>query len=105
LTGKGGGGIEEMHRLDGRGTSRRRTNMATAGRFTVKDGRVTGPRAYMESEQFRKTAEKIQDGTHCCLGMFPAGQDLDLSVAVIIQTDFAAWLGNREIEAMCGKRS
>lgn len=77
--------------------------MATAGRFTVKDGQVIGPKAYMESDQFKKTAEKIQNGTHCLLGMFPAGQDPDLSVAVIIQTDFAAWLGYQEISAMCGK--
>ena len=69
-----------------------------AGKFFIdKNGQIVGPKAYMESDAFRETKRRIENGTHPLLGAFPAMANLYVSICVICQTDYAAWKGMQEI--------
>ena len=67
----------------------------TKFRVDVKTGSVEGPADYMNSESFRETARKINDGSHVLIGAAPVGTPVDALICTILQTDYAAWLGMR----------
>lgn len=71
--------------------------VAEAGRFQVHaDGTISGPAAYLaEMDQV-----KVQTSAALMAHAAPAGTTVDQLIAVALQTDFAAWLGAREITAM-----
>lgn len=70
--------------------------------FTVNlsTGCVTGPAEYLASERFSETKRRIEDGTHCLIGRAPIGTPLGALIEVILQTDYSAWLGQRQIERL-----
>ena len=61
-------------------------------------GVVTGPADYLASESFRETKRKIENGTHVLIGASPS-TPLGILLAVIFQTDYAAWEGMRRFVA------
>ena len=62
----------------------------------VNTGSITGPVDYMASEAFKVCKAKIENGSHVLLATAPAGTPFDKLLAVIFQTDYAAWKGLQE---------
>lgn len=63
---------------------------------------VIGPRAYVESAQFQECLAKIQNGESAIVNygsQFSKSADTLSLILVAIQTDYAAWLGTRELVA------
>ena len=67
------------------------------GAFEIGPSGITGPKAYLESEQFEECRKKMENGTHPLVGMSPAGSNLYSMIGVIVQTDYAAWRVAREL--------
>jgi hypothetical protein len=61
------------------------------------EGVVTGPEAYLKSEQFKRTKRSLEDGTHVLLPGFNSGTPAHIIARVIFQTDYAAWRGAQEM--------
>jgi hypothetical protein len=74
---------------------------ATAGEFSVNltTGQITGPQGYLESTSYQETKRKIENGTHVLITRSPSGIPVAQLVAVILQTDYAAWLGMQQTMA------
>ena len=73
--------------------------IGTAGRFTVyEDGSFSGPAAYVQQVD----KERIQRSA--ALFVHFSAEPVSQLVAVALQTDYAAWLGQREIAAMVTRR-
>ena len=66
---------------------------ATKFEFNVQTGEIVGPAAYLESDHYRRTKQKIENGTHVLIGAFPTHTPIKAMVEVILQTDYAAWKG------------
>lgn len=60
-------------------------NQKRAGRFSIVDGRVSGPRIYIFNVQF-----------------LPQCEDVEMAVLVYLQTDFAGWMGEMEMKGWAG---
>ena len=63
------------------------------------DGSVRGPRAYLESGAYGTLKARIEAGTHCLIGSFASDTPIPVMLGVMIQTDYAAWAGMRDMEA------
>ena len=61
------------------------------GNFTIEANGITGPKEYLDSESYRETMRKIENGTHVLLG-YNTG-NVYAAIGVILQTDYAAFLG------------
>ena len=70
---------------------------ATKFRVNVHTGEVVGPAAYLASDHYRCTKRKIEDGTHVLIGAFPPNTPIGTMIEVILQTDYAAWKGARQL--------
>ena len=75
----------------------------TCGRFSYDPatGAITGPAEYMESEHYARRMAAITEGRDAVTGFgYCQHRDVIKAVLVSLQTDYAAWAGIREIEAM-----
>lgn len=80
-------------------TTNQRTLAAEAGRFRVfHDGTVEGPADYMRSARAAETWARIENGTHVLIAAAPEGLSLFSLIAVALQTDYAAWAGQRGLD-------
>ena len=69
----------------------------TVGRFTITDGALTGPALYME-EQGNAKLDRILSGKDQVFNLSSyLSPDVETAVLVALQTDFADWLGAREM--------
>ena len=79
----------------------------TCGRFSFDPatGAITGPAEYMNSEDYTHRMARITEGRDM-LTIFGYSQHGDVVKAVLVslQTDYAAWAGIQEIEAMGRRR-
>ena len=66
-------------------------------KVNVATGEVVGPQEYLNSEQYQETKRKIENGTHVLIGAFPSDVPTGTMLEVILQTDYAAWKGYREM--------
>ena len=78
---------------------------ATAGRFTIEGDSITGPGDYM-NEQGNAKLDKILAGNdtvfNMCVGYSP---NIEVAICVALQTDYAGWLGFKEMMAYSKPRS
>jgi len=72
--------------------------MARVGKFVVNGSSIVGPAEYVGSASYTRTVRQIEDGTHCLIAAAPAGISIEALVGTILQTDYAAWLGQREFD-------
>jgi hypothetical protein len=72
--------------------------LKTVGRFTLEDHILVAPRDYME-EQGDALLDKILVGDDPVFNL-TASQSPDVETAILVrlQTDFAGWLGFKEVE-------
>lgn len=81
----------------------RQATARTVGRFTYDPatGMVQGPADYMHGDSYRRRMAAIQAGTDTVAGFsYSQNRDVVSAILVSLQTDYAAWLGFQEIEAM-----
>ena len=72
--------------------------MATVGRFSLEGGVLSGPAQYME-EQGNAKLDKILAGKDTVFNMTAhLSPNAETAVLVALQTDFAGWLGMKEVE-------
>ena len=77
-----------------RETSQGERQMRTIGNFQIDDnGIITGPKAYMASENYRETKARLERGDSAIIMAAPNGSDILALIGVVFQTDYAAWLG------------
>jgi len=74
--------------------------MKTAGQFYYEDGKLYGPRDYMR-ERGNDYLDEIMEGrsTVANYGMIYS-PDPVTAILVALQTDYAAWVGMRDFNAM-----
>ncbi|RLC87696.1 MAG: hypothetical protein DRJ03_05320 [Chloroflexi bacterium] len=84
-------------------------NKAKVGSFEVQLDRLTGhltvrgPRPFLESEAYRKTLEEIAAGRNPVVRLAVGeGYSLEHSIALALQTAFAAWAGAQELKRRAG---
>ena len=80
----------------------KRQTVKTVGRFSFdpSTGTISGPSAYM-AERYTQRMAAINSGKDTVANMgFSQHGDTVLAVLVSLQTDFAAWCGMREFEAL-----
>ena len=69
----------------------------TVGKFHIIDGTLYGPAAYMR-EQGNAKLDNILAGTdaafNICAGFSP---DAETAILVALQTDYAGWLGMKQL--------
>lgn len=71
----------------------------TVGRFTIEDGTLIGPAEYMK-EQGNAKLDKILAGKNTIFNMTShQSPNIETAILVHLQTDFAGWLGMREVES------
>ena len=72
----------------------------TAGQFTVNlgTGQVSGLTEYVNSDRFSAKLRQIESGQDAVIRHVPAGIPVGQLVAVSLQTDYAAYLGAKELE-------
>lgn len=77
------------------------TTTTTVGRFTydATTGQIAGPEAYM-AERYAARMAAIYAGRDTVFNMAPAGSNPVVAVLVSLQTDYAAWLGARQLDSM-----
>jgi len=61
------------------------------------DGSISGPLSYLRSESFKRCCDRINDGSHVLLQAGPTDVPPHQLVAVILQTDYAAWAGKQDL--------
>ena len=66
----------------------------TVGRFTITDGVITGPAAYMREKGFDRIAA-IERGEDVIVNAGYA-PDIETAILVSLQTDYAAWAGAKQ---------
>jgi hypothetical protein len=71
----------------------------TVGRFTydTATGSLTGPKEYVESEQYRNLIRNIEAGQSYVFnyGAGRPGADVVTALLVTVQTDYAGWHGSK----------
>jgi hypothetical protein len=73
--------------------------------FDPKSGTLSGPAEYMK-ERGNALIDAIQGGTDNIFNMTASfSPDPVTAIMVRLQTDFAGWLGSRQIASMAGVRS
>jgi len=73
--------------------------MTTVGRFTLEDGCLAGPRAYMH-ERGNAKIKGILDGKDVVFNSVAhLSPDLETAILVALQTDYAGWAGMKEVES------
>ena len=73
--------------------------------FDSKGGAtITGPADYMNSERCQKLLDSIEAGTQVLIPAFPPGTPMNTMVEVILQTDYAAFLGMKQLAGMRSER-
>ncbi len=75
----------------------------TCGRFSYDPATnaITGPAEYMQSESYARRMAAITEGRDSVTSFgYSHHGDAIKAVLVSLQTDYAAWAGIREIEAM-----
>lgn len=75
------------------------------GEFTLTEsGTITGPAAFMESEQYARKVAEIQSGRCPVFNYGAAGASPSAEVAflVSVQTEYAAWKGAQLFRAQTG---
>ena len=71
----------------------------TVGRFTLTDGSLSGPAAYM-TEQGNAKLDRILNGHDTVFNMTShLSPDIETAILVALQTDFAGWLGFKQAES------
>ena len=71
--------------------------MKQAGRFHIENGMIYGPATYME-EQGNARLERLLSGNDEVMNRVLMYQpDIEMAVLVLMQTDYAAWAGEREV--------
>ena len=81
----------------------------TVGRFTYDPAtnQVAGPSAFM-TDMGSKKLDAIANGTdagfNAMVACAPSGSDPATLVLVALQTAYAGWLGQKEIESLVGRR-
>ena len=69
-----------------------------AGRIKVyANGDIAAPLSYLRSESFEGCIARINDGSHVLLRLGPTNVPPLQLVAVILQTDYAAWAGKQDL--------
>ncbi len=70
----------------------------TCGQFSMEGGVLTASRTYME-EQGNALVDKILAGDDMIFNM-TSGQSPDVETAILVrlQTDYAGWIGFKEVE-------
>ncbi len=77
--------------------------IATAGRFTIDDDSITGPGDYMQ-EQGNAKLDHILAGNDTAFNMTcHLSPSIEIAICVALQTDYAGWLGFRQMEGWCKK--
>ena len=70
----------------------------TVGRFIIGPrGEITGPADYLASESYQRCKGQIEAGTHVLIGTAPLGTPIPVLLGLILQTDYAAWLGTKQL--------
>ena len=79
--------------------------MATC-KFTITDGKLTAPKQYME-ERGDKVLDEILNGERGkgeTFQMFMQySPSVEAAICVYLQTDYAAWLGEKDLERRLSK--
>lgn len=83
------------------------TPAVSVGRFSYDrpSSTISGPAEYMKDRQAFLSAlssGNLTTGQRACLAAAPVGSDPAVLLLVLVQTDYAAWLGMRQFE---GSRS
>ena len=63
----------------------------------VATGEITGPADYLASPNYQRTKREIEAGTHCLIRFAPVGTPTGRLIEVILQTDYAAFLGEEQV--------
>ncbi len=73
-------------------------SVRTVGEFSMEESVLVGPRRYME-EQGNALVDKILAGDDAIFNL-TSGQSPDLETALLVrlQTDYAGWLGFKQVE-------
>lgn len=71
------------------------------GSFRWENGSVVGPAAYM-AERFDAVVEEIKAGRNAVFSSPFASSNVAVRLLVAVQTDYAAWKGQREMVARLG---
>jgi hypothetical protein len=67
------------------------------GQFVIENGVLTGPAQYMHERGNSKLAE-IESGMDCVFNAsLEHSPDVETGILVAMQTDYAAWLGAKEL--------
>lgn len=71
----------------------------TVGRFTFNpaDGTVSGPAEYMREQGNARIAQIEKGGSVADQMIIERAPDVVTGILVVLQTDFAAWAGYREM--------
>lgn len=63
---------------------------------------IQGPAEYLASEQCKKLLDDLETGNHVMFRAFPPGTPMNVMVEVILQTNYAGYLGMKQ---MAGRQS
>ena len=75
----------------------------TAGRFTIDGDAITGPGDYMR-EQGNAKLDRILAGNDTVFNMTcHLSPSIEIAICVALQTDYAGWLGFKQMEGWCKK--
>ncbi|MBI4178968.1 hypothetical protein HY522_06080 [bacterium] len=67
-------------------------------RFDKNGGaHIQGPSDYMASEQCKKLLDDLKNGNHTMFRFFPPGTPIATMVEVILQTNYAGYLGMKQL--------
>jgi hypothetical protein len=71
--------------------------MAKVGQFSYENGVLSGPEAYM-TERWEMLKAKIFDGKSALFEQaVERSPNIETALLVTVQTDYAGWLGTREL--------
>ncbi len=71
----------------------------TCGQFTLEDGILSGPKAYMD-EQGNTLVDKVLAGEDVIFNTTAhLSPDIEMAILVRLQTDYAGWLGFKQAES------
>jgi len=75
----------------------------TVGRFTLdEDGTLTGPADYLR-EQGNEKLDRILSGDDVAFNMTAhLSPSVEVAILVHLQTDFAGWVGQKQMESWIG---
>jgi len=76
----------------------------TAGRFTIENGVLEGPGNYM-TEKGNAKLDSILSGNDASFNtmvQFGGQRDIEMLVLVALQTDYAGWVGMKQVQGWFG---